>query len=61
MADEHHDISIRMLKLYDLAAEKPLSVIFRNSVNQSMFSDIWKKWNICPIDKKGDKQGTNNY
>ena len=55
------DIFIRMLKSCDVAAVKPLSVIFRNGINQSMFPGIWKKWSICPIHKKGDKQVINNY
>ena len=50
-----------MLKFCDLAVAKPLSTIFRNCVNQSAFPDIWKKSNICPIHKKGDKQVINNY
>ena len=51
-AHGHDDISIRMLKLCGLAIVKPLSIIFRNCVNQSTFLDIWKKSNICPIHKK---------
>ena len=70
-AHGHDNISIRMLKLCDLAIVRPpsleivrppsLEIIFRNSINQSTFSDIWKKLNICPIHKKGDKQLINNY
>ena len=60
-AHGHDDISIRMLKLCDVAAVKPLSIIFRNCVNQSTFPDVWKKSNICPIHKKGDKRVINNY
>ena len=55
-AHRHDDISIRMLKLWDLTIVKLLSIIFRNFVNQSTFPDIWKKSNICLIHKKGDKQ-----
>ena len=40
---------------------KPLSIIFRNCINNSTFPDLWKKSNICPIHKKGDKQTINNY
>ena len=50
-----------MLKLCDLAVVKPLSIIFRNCVDQNMFPDTWKKVNICPIYKKDDKQVINNY
>ena len=60
-AHRHDDISIRMLKLCDLAIVKPLSIIFSNCVKQSTFPDIWKKLNICPIHKNSDKQLINNY
>ena len=46
------DISIRMLKIYDSAIVEPLTIIFNSCINQSMFPDIWKKSNICPIHKK---------
>ena len=48
-AYRHDDISIRMLKIYNLAIVKPLSIIFRNCMNHSIFPDLWKKSNICPI------------
>ena len=50
-----------MLKICDLAIIEPLSIIFRNCINHSTFPDLWKKSNICPIHKKGDKQIINNY
>ena len=50
-----------MLKVRDLGIIKPLSIIFRNFVNNSTFPDLWKKSDICPIHKKGDKQVVNNY
>ena len=56
-----HDISMKMLKLWVLTVVKPLSIIFRNCVNKITFPDIWKKSNICPIHKKGDKQVINNH
>ena len=55
-AHGHDEISIRMLKICNLAIIKPLSIIFRNCINHSMFPDSWKKSNICPIHKKDDKQ-----
>ena len=55
-AHGHDNISIRMLKICDLAIIKPLSIIFRNCINHTTFPDLWKKSNICPIRKKGDKQ-----
>ena len=51
-AHGHDDMSIRMLRLCDLAIVKPLSIIFRNSIDQSTFADIWKKSNICPFIRK---------
>ena len=45
----------------DLAIIKPLSIISINCINNSTFPDLWKKSNICPIHKKGDKQIINNY
>ena len=50
-AHEHNDISIRMLKICDLAIKKPLSFIFSNFINYSMFPDLWEKSNICLIHK----------
>ena len=60
-AHGHDDISIRMLQICDSAIVKPLSIIFNNCITQSIFPDIWKKSNICPIHKKGDRQAINNY
>ena len=60
-AHGHDDISIRMLKIYDLAIIKPLSMIFINCINKSTFADLWKKSNMCPIYKKVTKQIINNY
>ena len=60
-AHGHDDISVWLLKICDLAIIKPLSIIFRNCINHSTFPDLWKKSNICPIHKKGDKQIINNY
>ena len=50
-----------MLKICDLAITKPLSIIFRNYINNSTFPDLWKKSNICPTHKEGEKQTINNY
>ena len=60
-AHGYDDISIRMLKICDLAIIKPLSIIFRNCINHSTFPNLWKKSNICPIHKKCDKQIINNH
>ena len=48
----HDDISIRMIKVCNLAIIKAFSIIFRICINHIRFPDIWKKSNICPIHKK---------
>ena len=53
-AHGHDDISITMLKICNLAIIKPK--IFRNFINNSTFSDLWKKSNICIIHKKVTNQ-----
>ena len=50
-----------MLKICDSAIVKPLTILFKNCISQGIFPDNWKKSNICPIHKKGDKQVVNNY
>ena len=40
---------------------QPLSLIFRGSVYTGVYPDTWKKSNIVPVHKKGDKQIVNNY
>ena len=57
----HDNVSIRMLKICDSAIVEPLTIIFESCINQSLFPDIWKKSNICPIIKNGDKQTISNY
>ena len=38
-----------------------LSIIYQNCFNTSTFPYLWKKSNIVPVHKKGDKQIVNNY
>ena len=54
-------ISIRMIKICDQLIVKPLSIIYQNCLNTGTFPDIWKKSNIVPVHKKGEKQVVNNY
>ena len=49
------DISIRLIKICDQSVVKPLSIIYQNCLNTGTFPDIWKKSNIVPVHKKGDK------
>ena len=55
------DISIRMIKICDQSIFKPLSMIYQNCLNTGTFPDIWKKSNVIPVNKRGDKQVVNNY
>ena len=60
-AHEHDNISIRMLKLSQKSILKPLKLIFENCLRTRLFPDQWKKANVVPIHKKGDKQLIENY
>ena len=54
-------ISIPMLKMSGDAIIKTLFKIFKNCLKCGIFPDDWKKGNIVPIFKKGDKQNLRNY
>ena len=54
-AHGHYNISIRMIKIYDKAIAKPLSIIYKNCIDTGIFSDLWKKSNNVPVHKKEDK------
>ena len=55
-AHGHDDISIRLLQICGAEVVKPLSLIFKNCIQYGIFPNLWKKSNIVPIHKKGDKQ-----
>ena len=40
---------------------KPLEIIFRTCLNHGKFLEEWKKGNVVPVFKKGDKQCVKNY
>ena len=50
-----------MINLCSKSVVKPLSIIFKNCNDTDTFPDIWKKSNIIPVHKKGDKEIVNNY
>ena len=50
-----------MLKLCDKSIIPSLSLLFQNSIDTRTFPDTWKKSNIVPVHKKGDKQIVDNY
>ena len=49
-------ISIHMLKMSGNAIIEPFFKIFKNCLKCGIFSDDWKKGNIVPIFKQGDKK-----
>ena len=55
------NISIRMIKIGGASLVKPLYSIFRSSVDSSVFPSQWKKANVIPVFKKGDKSVAKNY
>ena len=54
-------ISVRMFKLCATSISKPLHILFNNSVISECFPNEWKKANVIPVHKEGDKQIINNY
>ena len=60
-AHGHDNISINMLKIYGSAIYKPLAIILKQWVDTGIFPSEWKKGNIVPIHKKGNKETLNNY
>ena len=60
-AHGHDQISIRMLKLCSNSICKPLEIIFNRCLETSTFPNDWKKGNVVPVFKKGDKQILKNY
>ena len=60
-AHGHDMISIRMVKLCDASLCKSLEVIFKSCLESGKFTLEWKKANVVPAYKKGDKQLLKNY
>ena len=57
----HNMLSIRMIKLCGNSICKPLSIIFNDCLNKGKFPHEWKKANVVPVHKKGNKQSLKNY
>ena len=57
----HNQISIRMLKIWGKTICKLLEYIFHECLNTGLFPLEWKKTNLVPVYKKGDKQCLKNY
>ena len=50
-----------MLKICGDSICKPLELIFKQPLTTGVFPSEWKKDNIVPCYKKGDKQNLKNY
>ena len=55
-AHGHGKISIRMVKLWGISICKPFGIIFQNCLRSGKFLSEWKKANVVPTFKKGEKQ-----
>ena len=60
-AHGHDMLSIRMIKLCRNSICKPLSIIFKDCLSEGKFPHEWKKANVVPVHKKGNKQSLENY
>ena len=54
-------ISNRMLKMSLSNICEPLAYIFNSSIRAGIFPADWKKANVTPVFKKGDRQSVANY
>ena len=54
-------INIRMIKICDTSICRPLKLIFQACLESGEFPNEWKKANVVPVRKKGDKQILKNY
>ena len=52
---DHDDFSIRIIKMCHEFLARPLSIIFRNSLNSCIYPSTWEKANVIPVHKKEDK------
>ena len=58
-AHGHDGILVRVIKMCDESLVQPLSLIFKGCIDTGVYPDTWKKFNIVPVHKKGDKQIVN--
>ena len=57
----HDCIFIRILKLCGLSIIKPFSLLFSNCLRDGVLPNDWKKANVIPVHKNGNKQLVSNY
>ena len=60
-AHGHDNLNTRMLKLCGDAIYDPLEMTFNQALISGSFPSYWKKANIVPIHKKGNKQTLKNF
>ena len=60
-AHGHDKISIRIIKICGKSICKLLQLIFSQCIDTVSFPLEWKKANVVPVHKKGDKQCLKNY
>ncbi len=57
-ADNQHP---RVLKEIADAIVKPVTLIYRKSLDEGFLPQVWRDANITPLHKKGNKASSNNY
>ncbi len=55
------EISPRVIKFLKTELSSALAMLFNRSLNEATFPESWKKANITPIFKKGDRNNHTNY
>ena len=55
------NIFIAMIKICDSMIVEPLCMIFEKCLTTGQYPSIWKKANIIPVHKEGNRQCKNNY
>ena len=50
-----------MIKICGKSLCKPLEMIFKSCIIKGEYPSEWKKANVVPVHKKGDKQSLKNY
>jgi hypothetical protein len=55
------EVSHRMLKQTLNTICKPLCTLFNRSIKENIFPSSWKKANVMPLFKKGNKEQPSNY
>ena len=60
-AHEHNGLSVHMIERCTFSISKSLHIVFKNWLENEHFFNEWKKANIFPAYKKGDKLLSNNY